>query len=166
VRAKIPHSSLRGTVVIVPGINPDGLERRTRKNANGIDINRNFPTRHFGASGENSDPDGRYFGGETPGSEPETRAVLETVGRVSPNPVVTLHAPLTCVNYDGPAEQDARALAEVSALPLEAEIGYPTPGSLGTSLGKERGIRAITLELGADNDMPPLIEALLTLVVG
>jgi predicted deacylase len=37
----------RSTWRIVPMLNPDGLLRKTRMNASGVDLNRNFPTRDW-----------------------------------------------------------------------------------------------------------------------
>jgi hypothetical protein len=38
-------------------------------------------------------------------------------------------------------------MSEASGLPVKEHIGYETPGSLGSYLGKERGVPTITLEL-------------------
>ncbi|MCH7925823.1 MAG: DUF2817 domain-containing protein, partial [Planctomycetes bacterium] len=65
----------QGRWIIVPLVNPDGYERRKRRNANNVDINRNFPTSNW----KRTTPRSRMFGGETPGSEPETLAVMEAV---------------------------------------------------------------------------------------
>ncbi|MCH8251957.1 MAG: DUF2817 domain-containing protein, partial [Planctomycetes bacterium] len=67
--------------VVVPVVNPDGYEDRRRKNANGIDINRNFPTENWQrATRRNS----RMYGGVAPASEPETRAVIEAIEYFKP----------------------------------------------------------------------------------
>ena len=41
----------------------------------------------------------------------------------------------------------ANKISEIIKYPVEASIGYPTPGSFGTWAGIERNIPTITLEL-------------------
>jgi len=157
---------LGNRVVVVPRVNPDGLAAGTRKNAVGVDVNRNFAAEDFG-QGEAGEPAGRYFGGAAPVSEPETRMILDMVARLEPVMIVALHAPLACVNYDGPAGEQAAALAAAAGLTLEPDLGYDTPGSLGTYFGDERGIPVITMELApGENDWDRLADALLALVAG
>ena len=48
--------------ILVPVVNPDGYASRKRRNANRVDINRNFPTRNWEPGSKRS----RMFGGETP----------------------------------------------------------------------------------------------------
>src|ERR671929_190416 len=57
------------------------------------------------------------------------------------------HAPFACINYDGPAAAWAQAVAAACGWPARADIGYPTPGSLGSWLGLDRRLPVITLEL-------------------
>jgi protein MpaA len=76
---------------LVPTINPDGLARHTRKNARGVDLNRNFPWRW-------ADLDGNYESGRGPASEPETRALMRFFEAVRPRFVVSFHQPLNGVD--------------------------------------------------------------------
>ncbi|MGB2985855.1 MAG: M14 family zinc carboxypeptidase [Phycisphaerae bacterium] len=132
--------------VVVPVVNPDGYERRKRRNANQVDINRNFPTKNWIRTSKRS----RMFGGSAPASEPETRAVIAAVERFKPLRIITIHSingGRQCNNYDGPGERVAAAMSRVNGYPATSSIGYPTPGSLGTWAGAERNIPTITLEL-------------------
>lgn len=131
------------TVGILAEANPDGLARRSRWNARGVDLNRNFPARNWRVGrGERA--------GGTPGSEPETQAVLAAVARLEPQRIVSLHSIVggrECNNYDGPAVGLARRMSRLNGYPPAASIGYPTPGSFGTWAGVDRGIPTVTLEL-------------------
>lgn len=131
------------TLLVVRRVNPDGFERETRRNAHGIDINRNFPTRNF----EVGDPADRYYGGAEAFTEPETKALAALVEKERPVAIVAIHSALKFVNYDGPAEGIAKAIAAPLGYRVDGEIGYPTPGSFGTWAGRERGIATVTLEL-------------------
>lgn len=132
--------------VILPVVNPDGFERRQRRNANRIDLNRNFPTKNWTRGTKRS----RMFGGEAPASEPETKALIEIVERYQPDRIVTIHSigrNRFCNNYDGPGSELAKAMHKHNGYPVTESIGYPTPGSFGTWAGVERKIPTITLEL-------------------
>lgn len=132
--------------VVLPVVNPDGYEQRKRRNANRVDINRNFPTENWAATSRRS----RMFGGDKPASEPETRAVMTAVRRYRPTRIITIHSiglGRECNNYDGPGKTAAAAMGRVNGYPVTASIGYPTPGSFGTWAGVERKIPIVTLEL-------------------
>ncbi len=130
-------------VVFVPVLNPDGVVRRRRTNAHGVDINRNFPTRNWSPVATED----RYPPGPAPSSEPETRLVLDLLSRYNPRLIISLHAPLHVINYDGPAKGIADRMAARNGYRVTDSIGYATPGSLGTYAGVERNIPMITLEL-------------------
>lgn len=138
----------RGGKLFIPCLNPDGMQLSTRTNANGVDLNRNFPTKNWGedTSKAGSNP-ANYFGGTSPASEIETKFVVEVIEEYKPELIITLHAPYKIVNYDGPAEDIAEKISAIIGYPTEASIGYPTPGSFGTYCGVERNIPTITLEL-------------------
>ncbi|MCL6615180.1 MAG: DUF2817 domain-containing protein, partial [Firmicutes bacterium] len=127
--------------LFIPVVNPDGLAKKTRVNANGVDLNRNFPC---SAGGERQAP-----AAAVSKIEPETQAVVETIEKYRPARILSIHAPLRCVNYDGPASALAMVMAKHNHYPVKSFIGYPTPGSLGTYAGKERNYPVITLELPA-----------------
>ncbi len=143
-------------LLFIPCLNPDGMQNGTRTNANGVDLNRNFPTENWGKNmGDNatSDEEGSaYFGGNSAGSEVETQFLIDTIKKYSPKLVVTLHTPYKIVNYDGPAKDVAKMISGIIGYPVEESVGYPTPGSFGTYLGVERNIPVITLEM--DEECP------------
>lgn len=144
---KHPELLNRCRVVIVPVLNPDGKVAGRRTNADGVDINRNFDTGNW----DGRQPHDRNWGGPRPASEPETRFVLKLITEYSPRCIVSIHAPLHNVNYDGPAAELAARMSHLDHYPIAADIGYETPGSFGTYIGKERQVPIITLEVAEGN---------------
>src|ERR1051326_3347439 len=145
----LPSGDLRAAVILCG--NPDGMLRGTRVNARGVDLNRNFPTSNwqpdlvFYKSRANDARDIALSPGAEPSSEPETKALLALIEKLNPRAIVTLHSALACVDDSG-ASHLGRQLSERCALPFLTEIGYPTPGSMGT-WASERGLNLVTLEL-------------------
>lgn len=106
---------------VIPDMNPDGAARGTRGNADGVDLNRNFPFRwgHLGALGT------RYYSGPRPSSEPESRAIEAFIRRTRPGLAIWLHQPYGLVDdSEGPrwAEQQ---LARATGFPLRRLPDYP-----------------------------------------
>jgi len=131
-------------VWVLPAANPDGIARGSKNSARDVDLNRNFPALSF-----TTDHSPGYFPGPAPLSEPETQLLAALIARERVAAVVAVHAPFGCVNYDGPAAAWAQAVAAACGWPPQADIGYPTPGSLGNWLGVDRGLPVLTLELPA-----------------
>ncbi|HJT16367.1 MAG TPA: murein tripeptide amidase MpaA [Thermoanaerobaculia bacterium] len=145
----LPESELKAAVILCA--NPDGLTRGTRGNARAVDLNRNFPTSNwkpdavFYKTRANDARDIALSPGETPSSEPETTALIALIERIEPRAIVTLHSALACIDDSGNSHL-GRQLAARCELPLLTEIGYPTPGSMGT-WASERGLTLVTWEL-------------------
>lgn len=133
---------LNKSLVVVPLLNPDGRIANTRKNARGIDPNRNFPTRDFSVG----DPKHKYYGGAQAGSEPETRFLIALMEREKPELLVMLHTPYNFINSDADPQGLGSRLAKALGMEYHASMDYPTPGSVGTYFGKERGLPVITVE--------------------
>lgn len=141
-------------LLFIPCLNEYGVRNNVRINENGVDLNRNFPTRNWELTEKNE-----FFGGETPSSEKETRFVVDIVKEYNPQIILTLHAPFKVVNYDGDARSLAEEISKIINYPVEANIGYPTPGSFGTWAGVERNIPTITLELDEEVEVESLKES-------
>lgn len=143
----------KNNILFIPCLNPDGMTINKRQNANGIDLNRNFPTKNWAKVDKTSE----YYGGENSASEIETKFVMEILAEFSPDIILTLHAPYKVVNYDGPAKEIADEISKIIGYPTSNDIGYPTPGSFGNYAGVERNIPTITLELDEEIDVNELI---------
>ena len=135
-------------VAILPVANPDGLAARTRTNARGVDLNRNFPASNFDGGYAAARP--RNNPGPSAASEPETQALIRLIDRLNPRRICSIHSigqGRQQNNYDGPARPLAELMSRFNHYPASPNIGYPTPGSFGTWAGIDRGIPVITLEL-------------------
>lgn len=154
-------------LVVVPIVNPDGLEQKRRQNARMVDLNRNFP-----GSNWREGPRGRFYNGPSPLSEPESRLLHDLVMELKPDRILAIHSMRgrTMNNFDGPAEGIARAMSKRNGYVTTATVGYPTPGSFGTWAGRDLGIPTVTLEIlggeSADRAWPKNREALLSFVRG
>ncbi|MDX6022419.1 murein tripeptide amidase MpaA [Scandinavium sp. V105_16] len=136
---------------VVLTVNPDGCQLGLRANANGVDLNRNFPAANWKA-GEtvyrwNSSAESRdvvLLTGEKPGSEPETNALCQLIHKIHPAWVVSFHDPLACIE-DPQQTALGKWLADAFELPLVTSVGYATPGSFG-SWCADIGLHCITAE--------------------
>ncbi|QNN51723.1 succinylglutamate desuccinylase/aspartoacylase family protein [Nocardioides mesophilus] len=142
IRAGDPVKSL--DLWVVPTVNPDGLARGTRKNARGVDLNRNFPFRW-------ADLDGNYESGPKAGSEPETRALMRFFADVRPKFVVSFHQPLDGVDISTPATRRfGIRLARGLDLPRkELVCGGVCHGTFTQWYNHRFDRKAVTVEYGA-----------------
>ncbi len=143
----------------VPAVNPDGLFMRParRTNANGVDLNRNFPTPRWDVESVRywqvtTKRDARRWPGRKSMSEPETRFVLDQMEKFKPHLVVSVHAPYGVLDFDGAILPPA----QLGRLHLD-QVGV-FPGSLGNFGGLHKGIPVITVELPAAQVTPRNVE--------
>ena len=132
----------------VPLMNPDGMlkARPTRTNANGVDLNRNFPTPKWDKEAprywqHRTSKDPRRFPGHQALSEPETRWLHDEMERWQPHLIVAVHAPYGVLDYDGPVV----APKKLGSLVLD-QVGI-FPGSLGNYGGVHKKVPVVTIEL-------------------
>jgi protein MpaA len=127
---------------LIPCLNPDGYLRRRRTNGNGVDLNRNYPSRDW--SPEHKAP--RYYPGISPGSESEVQALVRWIEEFNPRLIVHFHSWQPMIVYAGESARPvAELLGKVSGYEVKNDIGYPTPGSL-SRFGLEKQIPIICIE--------------------
>lgn len=138
----------KNSLYFIPKLNSNNK----RQNKNGVDLNRNFPTKNWILGDKKSD----YFGGIKPNSEIETQFLVDLINENKFDAIITIHSPYKTVNFDGPAQNLAQTVSEFLGYPVSDDIGYPTPGSFGTYCGKERNIPTITIEIDEEENIEEL----------
>lgn len=154
-------------VVVAPLVSPDSFfkDKPTRTNGRGVDVNRNFPTKDWNGKALSLwkgkyRKDKRRFPGHKALSEQETVFQINLINRYQPSKIISVHSPLTLLDYDGPATKKRTSPTAAKDLLLsmsEKASGYKIsnypyfPGSLGNWAGHELGIPTYTLELPNSN---------------
>lgn len=138
-----PRNSWR----VIPILNPDGLKKKTRTNANKIDLNRNFPTEDWDSQAQKmwksqTSANPRRFPGHVSGSEPEVKCALKHLSDFKPDFVVSIHTPLRVLDFDGPK---LKQKPRFDYLPWKSLGTFP--GSLGRYMWSERSTPVLTMEL-------------------
>jgi protein MpaA len=97
-------------LLLLDELNPDGCGRRTRGNADGVDLNRNFPWGWRRLRGV-------YESGPRPSSEPETKAAEALILREKPDVSIWFHQHLNWVDLQPGSDQELmRQYAAIAGL--------------------------------------------------
>lgn len=140
-------------LTLVPEFNPEGVLLKTRGNSNKVDLNRNLPTKDWSPVAATV----RYQPGPSPLSENENKALVQWLEANSVQLIISLHSwkPMLNTNGDIP---EAAVIAKLTGYVIEPDIGYPTPGSLGTYAGFEKKIPTLTYEIERDISFDQIIK--------
>jgi protein MpaA len=130
---KNEHSLKDLPMIVLPILNVDGYRTNSRVNAHLVDLNRNLPTKDW--STVHAKP--RYNPGPKPLSEPENQFLVKLFDKYRPGIIISFHTWKPILNYNGDCKDVAEYLAGFNSYEIASDIGYPTPGSLGT-FGVER----------------------------
>lgn len=128
---------------LIPEFNLDGILLQSRKNANGVDLNRNLPTKDWTKNIKKE----KYFSGDSPNSEIENQSLTQFITNKKIEFIISLHSWKACLNINGQCRDEANILHKHTGYKIITDIGYPTPGCLGTYAGLEKNIPTITYEL-------------------
>jgi murein peptide amidase A len=137
-------AALRGVDLwVLPVYNPDGLAHGHRRNAHGVDLNRNFPY-DWAPMG------GNYDSGPRPASEPETRAAMRFLTDVDPDYVLSFHQPLHGVDVATERPAFSRKVARTLHLPATSlDCGSSCHGTMTMWFNHHFDGFALTVEYGA-----------------
>lgn len=143
---RVQEIDARNNWRIIPVANPDGALKKSRTNAAGVDLNRNFPTADWETEAtkfwkKEAKSSMRKFPGEKAASEPEVNCLMDHIQEFKPQFVISVHTPLNVLDYDGPKVP----APNYSYLPWRRLGNFP--GSLGRYLWVEQKVPVLTAEL-------------------
>lgn len=129
-------------ITLIPEFNPEGILLNQRVNSNKVDLNRNLPTKDWTPVAAKE----RYNPGPSALSEKENQALVQFLKDNKISLIISMHSwnPMLNTNGDIP---EAKIISELTGYTIEPDIGYPTPGSLGTYAGLENNIPTLTYEI-------------------
>jgi len=129
----------------IESVNPDGVAARTRGNAHGVDLNRNYPWAWRAIP-----PSSGYYSGPKPVSEPETKAMRSFLRRLKPEITIWYHQPFgnTLIPCDRRGRRVALRYARLSGLAPDDCFPSP-PGSATGYQGHRLKQRAFVVEFAA-----------------
>lgn len=139
---KNEHSLKDLPMIVIPILNVDGYKNQTRVNAHLVDLNRNLPTKDW----SNAHREPRYYPGPKALSEPENQFLVKLMDKYKPGLILSFHTWKPILNYNGQCQDIAEFLHQYNNYEMSSDIGYPTPGSLGTFAVEKYNSPVLTFE--------------------
>ncbi len=150
------------TLYILPLLNPDGAARATgpdgRTNADGVDLNRNWPALWMPQWDRSGCWDlAPTTGGSSPASEPETLSLIQFISAAKVDALISYHSAALGI-FPGGQPPESRSLAMAEALAAVSDYPYP-PVDTGCAFtgqlidwAADNGIAAVDIELHNHRD--------------
>lgn len=139
---KLEHSLKDLPMIVIPILNVDGYANQTRVNAHSVDLNRNLPTKDWSPVHTQA----KYNPGPKALSEPENQFLVKLMDKYKPGLIISFHTWKPILNYNGECRDVAEYLALFNKYETASDIGYPTPGSLGTFAVEKYSSPVLTFE--------------------
>ena len=139
---KVEHSLKDLPIIVLPIVNLDGYRAGTRVNAHQVDLNRNLPTSDWKPVATQP----KYYPGPEALSEPENQFLVNLFDKYNPGFILSFHTWKPILNYNGDCEDIALFLKKYNDYPVDSDIGYPTPGSLGAYGPEKYNCPVLTFE--------------------
>jgi protein MpaA len=139
---KLDHTIVDMPIVVIPILNVDGYRAQSRVNAHSVDLNRNLPTQDWSTA--HSQP--RYNPGPKALSEPENQFLVKLLDKYRPGMIISFHTWKPILNFNGNCKDIAEYMAKFNNYEIASDIGYPTPGSLGTFAVEKYDAPVLTFE--------------------
>lgn len=158
-----PKKYANSNIIVAPLANPDSFffKKPSRLNANGVDLNRNFPTRDWDRLAHKLwihryKKAKRRYPGPKAASEVETQFLVDIIERFKPSQIISVHGPYGFWDYDyNEKQKDWNSIKKRAYKLGRLSRHFPVkdyrvfPGSLGNYAGNDLKIPTYTLELNS-----------------
>jgi len=129
-------------MIVIPVLNVDGYRAGSRVNAHAVDLNRNYPTDDWSPEFKKD----KYNPGPNALSEPENIFLDKLFQKFPPAWVLSFHSWKAMINYNGDCKDVADFIGNHNQYEVVPDVGYSTPGSLGTYVPNKYDAGVITFE--------------------
>lgn len=155
-----------GTLYIAPAINIDGiklalLDKDFKANANGVDLNTNFPARWGTGSQNKTKLSKSDYIGKSVASEIEVKSLMSFTKYINPDATVSFHSKGEEIYFDffNPFLQNlhyplARAISDVTGYAIK--VNLPSAGGYKDWCLQFLSIPSFTIEVGSDSLSHPI----------